>query len=166
MTVFAQKWPHMNHKWLAHAQNHKFYIFILFRYTKYFFVWSLFPFALQLFKKLHLQLYFFTTKIFTFEIFPTLTRVARAFKNTMLNKSGYFRTPASMKKSTALDFWRKSEKPEMESYIIYHDFGKIQVKNTASYWILPYIYMVHFTTRQHFRAKKGGKWDFWKTHNF
>ena len=80
-------------------------------------------------------------RFFTFEIFPILTRVAQTFKNTMLNKSGYFRTPASMKKSTALDFWRKSEKPEMESYIIYHDFGKIQVKNTASYWILPYIWL-------------------------
>ena len=84
---------------------------------------------------------FLLLRFFTLEIFPILTRVARAFKNTMLNKSGYFRTPASMKKSTALDFWRKSEKPEMESYIIDHDFRKIQVKNTASYWILPYIYL-------------------------
>ena len=45
-----------------------------------------------------------------------------------------------MIESTALDFWRKSKKPEIESYIIDHDFRKIQVKNTASYWILPYIY--------------------------
>ena len=44
-----------------------------------------------------------------------------------------------MIESPALDFWRKSEKPEMESYTIDHDFRKIQVKNTASYWILPYI---------------------------
>ena len=58
----------------------------------------------------------------------------------MLNKSGYFRTPPSMIESTALDFWRKSKKPEIESYIIDHDFRKIQVKNTGSYWILPYIY--------------------------
>ena len=64
-------------------------------------------------------------RFFTFEIFPILTRVAQAFKKIMLNKSGYFRTADWMKKSTALDFWRKSEKPEMESYIIYHDFGKI-----------------------------------------
>ena len=42
---------------------------------------------------------------------------------------------------TALDFWKKSKKPEIESYIIDHDFRKIQVKNTGSYWILPYIYM-------------------------
>ena len=46
-----------------------------------------------------------------------------------------------MIESTALDFWRKSKKPEIESYIIDHDFRKIQVKNTASYWILPYIYI-------------------------
>ena len=45
-----------------------------------------------------------------------------------------------MIESPALDFWRKSEKPEMESYTIDYDFRKIQVKNTASYWILPYIY--------------------------
>ena len=45
-----------------------------------------------------------------------------------------------MIESTALDFWRKSKKPEIESYIIDHDFRKIQVKNTGSYWILPYIY--------------------------
>ena len=38
-----------------------------------------------------------------------------------------------MIESTALDFWRKSKKPEIESYIIDHDFRKIQVKNTASY---------------------------------
>ena len=44
-----------------------------------------------------------------------------------------------MIESPALDFWRKSEKTEMESYTIDHDFRKIQVKNTASYWILPYI---------------------------
>ena len=44
-----------------------------------------------------------------------------------------------MIESTALDFWRKSKKPEIESYIIDHDFRKIQVKNTGSYWILPYI---------------------------
>ena len=44
-----------------------------------------------------------------------------------------------MIESPALDFWRKSEKPEVESYTIDHDFRKIQVKNTASYWILPYI---------------------------
>ena len=43
-----------------------------------------------------------------------------------------------MIESTALDFWRKSKKPEIESYIIDHDFRKIQVKNTASYWILPW----------------------------
>ena len=43
-----------------------------------------------------------------------------------------------MIESTALDFWRKSKKPEIESYIIDHDLRKIQVKNTASYWILPY----------------------------
>ena len=47
-----------------------------------------------------------------------------------------------MIESTALDFWRKSKKPEIESYIIDHDFRKIQVKNTASYWILPYIYII------------------------
>ena len=46
-----------------------------------------------------------------------------------------------MIESTALDFWRKSKKPEIESYIIDHDFRKIQVKNTASYWILPYIFV-------------------------
>ena len=46
-----------------------------------------------------------------------------------------------MKKSTALEFLRKSEKAEMESYITDHDFRKIQVKTTASYWILPYIYI-------------------------
>ena len=45
-----------------------------------------------------------------------------------------------MIESTALDFWRKSKKPEIESYIIDHDFRKIQVKNTGSYWILPYIW--------------------------
>ena len=126
----------MNHKWLTHAQNHKFYIFILFRYTKYLFVWS---FSNLLYNCSRSYIFSRLLRFFTFEIFPILTRVAQTFKNTMLNKSGYFRTPASMKKSTALDFWRKSEKPEMESYIIYHDFGKIQVKNTASYWILPYI---------------------------
>ena len=95
---------------------------------------------------------FLLLRFFTLEIFPILTRVARAFKNTMLNKSGYFRTPASMKKSTALDFWRKSEKPEMESYIIYHDFGKIQVKNTDSYWILPYIYMCRNIVKAHLQT--------------
>ena len=46
-----------------------------------------------------------------------------------------------MIESPALDFWRKSEKPEMESYTIDYDFRKIQVKNTASYWLLPYIYI-------------------------
>ena len=46
-----------------------------------------------------------------------------------------------MIESPALDFWRKSEKPEMESYTIDYDFRKIQVKNTASYWLLPYIYL-------------------------
>ena len=60
-------------------------------------------------------------------------------KSTMLNKSGYFKTAASMKRSTILDFLRKSEKPEMQSYTIDHDLRKIQVKNTAFYWILPYI---------------------------
>ena len=44
-----------------------------------------------------------------------------------------------MIESPALDFWRKSETPEMESYTIDQDFRKIQVKNTASYLILPYI---------------------------
>ena len=77
----------------------------------------------------------------TSEIFPILTRSAWTLKITMLNKSGYFRTPPSMIESTALDFWRKSKKPEIESYIIDHDFRKIQVKNTGSYWILPYIYI-------------------------
>ena len=87
-----------------------------------------------------LRNYIFSTilRFFTFEIFPILTRSAWTLKNTMLNKSGYFRTPASMIESPALDFWRKSEKPEMESYTIDHDFRKIQVKNTASYGILPY----------------------------
>ena len=33
-----------------------------------------------------------------------------------------------MIESTALDFWRKSEKSEIESYIIDHDFRKIQLK--------------------------------------
>ena len=47
-----------------------------------------------------------------------------------------------MIESTALDFWGKSEKPEIESYTIDHDFRKIQVKNTASYWLLPYIKMI------------------------
>ena len=133
----TQKWPKKNHKWLRHAPNLKFYIFILFRYTKYMFVWSFFPNALQLFKKLH----FFSTilRFLTFEIFPILTRSAWTLKITMLNKSGYFRTLASMIESTALDFWRKSKKPEIESYIIDHDFRKIQVRNTGSYWILPYI---------------------------
>ena len=46
----------------------------------------------------------------------------------MLNKSGYFRTLASMIESTALDFCRKSKKPEIDSYIIDHDFRKIQLK--------------------------------------
>ena len=80
-------------------------------------------------------------RFLSFEIFPFLTKSARTLKSTMLNKSGYFRTAASMKESTALDFWSKSKKPEMQSYIIDHDFRKIQVKNTASYWILPYIYI-------------------------
>ena len=48
-----------------------------------------------------------------------------------------------MIESPALDFWRKSEKPEMESYTIDYDFRKIQVKNTASYWLLPYIWKVN-----------------------
>ena len=88
--------------------------------------------------------YIFSTilRFLTFEIFPILTRSAWTLKITMLNKSGYFRTLASMIESTALDFWRKSKKPEIESYIIDHDFRKIQVKNTGSYWILPYIYIL------------------------
>ena len=45
-----------------------------------------------------------------------------------------------MIESPALDFWRKSEKPDVESYTIDYDFRKIPVKNTGSYWILPYIY--------------------------
>ena len=77
-----------------------------------------------------------------FEKTPNFGRMVRTLKNTMLNKSGYFRTAPSMIESTALDFWRKSKKPEIESYIIDHDFRKIQVKNTASYWILPYIYFI------------------------
>ena len=44
-----------------------------------------------------------------------------------------------MIESPALDFWRLSEKPERESYTIDYDFRKIPVKNTGSYWILPYI---------------------------
>ena len=77
-----------------------------------------------------LRNYIFSTilRFFTFEIFPILTRSTWTIKNTMLNKSGYFRTPASMIESTALDFWRKSKKPEIESYIIDHDFRKIQLK--------------------------------------
>ena len=43
-----------------------------------------------------------------------------------------------MIESPALDFLRKSEKPEMESYTIDYDFRKIPVKNTVSYWILPH----------------------------
>ena len=88
------------------------------------------------------EITFFSTilRFLTFEIFPILTRSAWTLKITMLNKSGYFRTLASMIESTALDFWRKSKKPEIESYIIDHDFRKIQVKNTGSYWILPYIW--------------------------
>ena len=80
-------------------------------------------------------------RFLSFEIFPFLTKSARTLKSTMLNKSGYFRTAASMKESTALDFWRKSKKPEMQSYIIDHDFRKIQVENTAFNWILPYIWL-------------------------
>ena len=89
------------------------------------------------------EITFFSTilRCLTSEIFPILTRSAWTLKITMLNKSGYFRTLASMIESTALDFWRKSKKPEIESYIIDHDFRKIQVKNTGSYWILPYIYL-------------------------
>ena len=45
-----------------------------------------------------------------------------------------------MIESPALDFWRKSQKPDVESYTIDYDFRKIPVKNTGSYWILPYIY--------------------------
>ena len=73
---------------------------------------------------------FFSTilRFLTSEIFPILTRSAWTLKITMLNKSGYFRTLASMIESTALDFWRKSKKPEIESYIIDHDFRKIQLK--------------------------------------
>ena len=137
----TQKWLKNNHKCLRYAPNLKFYIFILVRYTKYIFVWSLFPNALQLFKKLH---FFCNTKIFYFWNFPHFDEVGMDLKNTLLNKSGYFRTLASMIESTALDFWRKSEKPEIESYTINHDFRKIQVKNTASCWILPYIYNKFF----------------------
>ena len=46
-----------------------------------------------------------------------------------------------MIESPALDFWRKSQKPDVESYTIDYDFRKIPVKNTGSYWILPYIYI-------------------------
>ena len=76
--------------------------------------------------------------------FPHFDEVDMDLKNTMLNKSGYFRTLASMIESTALDFWRNPEKPRIESYTINHDFRKIQVENTASCWILPYIYMIHY----------------------
>ena len=81
-------------------------------------------------------------KYSTFKIFLILTSLEQTLKNTMLNKSGYFRTLPSIKKPTHLDLWRKSQKLEVESYIIDHDFRKIQVKNTASYWILPYIYQI------------------------
>ena len=47
-----------------------------------------------------------------------------------------------MIESPALDFWRKSEKPDVESYTIDYDFRKIPVKNTASYWILPYMFLL------------------------
>ena len=133
----SEKWRKMTQKWLAHTQTWNF----IFPSCPGIQNTCLCEFCSHLLYNCSRN--FISSRLlrfFTFEIFPILTRVAQAFKNTMLNKSGYFRTPASMKKSTALDFWRKSEKPEMESYIIYHDFGKIQVKNTASYWILPYIY--------------------------
>ena len=45
----TQKEPKMS---CTHPKPEVF-IFILFRYTKYMFVWGLFPYALQLFKKLH-----------------------------------------------------------------------------------------------------------------
>ena len=68
-----------------------------------------------------LRNYIFSTilRFFIFKIFPILTRSAWTLKNTMLNKSGCFRTLASMIESAALDFWRKSEKPEIESYVMY-----------------------------------------------
>ena len=59
ITTFAWKWLFLlkNHlkitqKLLAPTQNLKFYIFILCRYTKNMFVWSLFTFALHVIKKL------------------------------------------------------------------------------------------------------------------
>ena len=135
----SEKWPKMTQKWLAHTQIWNF----IFPSCPGIQNTCLCEFSSHLLYNSSRK--FISSKLlrfFTFEIFPILTRVAQTLKNTMLNKSGYFRTPASMKKSTALDFWRKCEKPEMESYIIYHDFGKIQVKNTASYWILPYIWLI------------------------
>ena len=42
-------------------------------------------------------------KYSTFKIFLILTSLEQTLKNTMLNKSGYFRTLPSIKKSTHLD---------------------------------------------------------------
>ena len=39
-------------------------------------------------------------RFLTFDIFRILTSSARTLKNTMLNESGYFRSAASMKKTT------------------------------------------------------------------
>ena len=97
----SEKWPKMTQKWLAHAQTWNF----IFPSCPGIQNTCLCEFCSHLLYNCSRN--FISSRLlrfFTYEIFPILTGSVRTLKNTMLNKSGYFRTLASMKKPTALEF--------------------------------------------------------------